>query len=81
MKVPSKLFDYLIIIMMVRCPQVSGSEGEGEDIMEVPLSRNTKAVSLAAGLNTLQVEEEEPDGEGSSAGQTSFLHSKCRAII
>ena len=64
---------------MVRCPQVSGSEGE--EMMEVPLSRSTKAVSLAAGLNTLQVEEEEPDGEGSSAGQTSFLHSKCEAII
>ena len=56
--------------------QVSGSDGE--EMQEVPLSRSTKAVSLAAGLNSLQVEEDEPDG---SAGQTSFLHSKCKIII
>ena len=58
--------------------QVSGSEGE--EMQEVPLSRSSKAVSLAAGLNRLQAEEDEPDGEGSSAGQASFLHSKCKII-
>ena len=50
-------------------------------MQDVPLSRSSKAVSLAAGLNRLQVEEDEPDGEGSSAGQTSFLHSKCKTTI
>ena len=49
--------------------------------MDIPLRRSSKAVSLAAGLNRLQVEEDEPDGEGSSAGQSSFLHSKCKGVV
>ena len=59
--------------------KVSGSEGE--EMVDVPLRRTGKAVSLAAGLNTLHLEEDEPDGEASTGGQTSFLHSKCKTII
>ena len=73
------------MLKVVNSVEPSGSEEEdiplrryNKEDEDIPLRRGNKALSLATGLNRLHDGEDQPDGEGTSTGRISFLHSKCK---